>query len=360
MIDFRYHLVSIIAIFFALAAGIVLGAGPLSETIDDTLTEQTSQLREENRRLHEQLDSAAEENAYQEVFLQEVTPRLVSDQLDGARVAIIAMPGADDELIGAVREGMERSGAQAELTVRIQPSWTDPDSEPVLDQLATELVSTGTELGAGNGFDRGATVLASALLSEPAENGMPDEAADTVNTTVVTAFEEADLVQLEQDTSTAPSLAVIVAGAVSGDDGEERLARLVTLMGQLRGASGGVVLAGPLSSVDGGLIGALRGSDVAEQVSSVDVADQPSGRVAIVFALTEQQRGEAGHYGIGGGSDSALPPVPDTAAPTDETDGTDEGGDAGDGDPGDGDPGDGDPGDGDQGDGDTGDEGGDE
>jgi hypothetical protein len=29
VIDFRYHIVSIVAIFFALGAGVVLGAGPL-------------------------------------------------------------------------------------------------------------------------------------------------------------------------------------------------------------------------------------------------------------------------------------------------------------------------------------------
>ena len=29
MIDFRYHIVSIVAIFFALGAGVVLGSGPL-------------------------------------------------------------------------------------------------------------------------------------------------------------------------------------------------------------------------------------------------------------------------------------------------------------------------------------------
>ena len=37
MIDFRYHLVSIISIFMALAVGIVLGAGPLQGQIGDTL-----------------------------------------------------------------------------------------------------------------------------------------------------------------------------------------------------------------------------------------------------------------------------------------------------------------------------------
>ena len=38
MIDFRYHLVSIVSIFLALAVGIVLGAGPLKEDLGNTLT----------------------------------------------------------------------------------------------------------------------------------------------------------------------------------------------------------------------------------------------------------------------------------------------------------------------------------
>ena len=37
MIDFRYHLVSLISVFLALAVGIVLGAGPLRENLGDQL-----------------------------------------------------------------------------------------------------------------------------------------------------------------------------------------------------------------------------------------------------------------------------------------------------------------------------------
>ena len=47
MIDFRYHVVSLISVFLALAVGIALGAGPLKETIGDTLTGQVEQLRQE-------------------------------------------------------------------------------------------------------------------------------------------------------------------------------------------------------------------------------------------------------------------------------------------------------------------------
>lgn len=309
MIDFRYHLVSIIAIFFALAAGIVLGAGPLSDTIDDTLTDQTAALREENRNLHEQLETANEDTAYQEAFLQEVTPRLVSEQLTGERVAIIAMPGADEDVVAEVDAALESAGAESELTVSIDPTWTDPDSEPVLDQLATDLVSTGTELGQGNGYAHGATVLAAALLSAPVENGSIEEPAGTVNTTVVTAYEEAGLIQLQQDASAAPTLVVAVAGSVSGEDAEQRLGWLATLTTELRARSAGLVLTGPPATVDGGLLGFVRTEEI-ENVSTVDVANLPSGRVAVVFALGEQRQGESGHYGVVGEVDGALPPVP--------------------------------------------------
>ncbi len=40
MIDFRYHLVSIVSIFLALAVGIVLGAGPLQDQVGNTLTSE--------------------------------------------------------------------------------------------------------------------------------------------------------------------------------------------------------------------------------------------------------------------------------------------------------------------------------
>ena len=49
---------------------------------------------------------------------------------------------------------------------------------------------------------------------------------------------------------------------------------------------------------NGGLIKALRSdSEASKIVSSVDVADLPSGQMTVVFALVEQASGKAGHYG---------------------------------------------------------------
>lgn len=333
MIDFRYHLVSIIAVFFALAAGIVLGAGPLGETVDDTLADQTATLREENRNLREQLSATEADQAYQERFLEEVTPRLVGGQLEGAGVAVIALPGAEDDTVEGVREALSSAGATAELTVRIEPSWTDPDSEAVLDELASELVSSGTELPQeATGFERGAVVLAAALMAQPVGEPGQTGAHETVDTAAMTAFEESELIQLQQDASVAPTLAVLVAGSVSGDDAEDRLDRLTSLVGQIDAAGAGSVAAGPAATAESGLLASIRdGGDIAEAVSTVDSADLPSGRAAVVFALSEQAEGSTGHYGVVGETDGALPPVPDAAptAPVGENDGDGENADGG-------------------------------
>ena len=58
MIDFRYHLVSIVSIFLALAVGIVLGAGPLKEDLGNTLTRELTQLRQDKTDLRGELTAA--------------------------------------------------------------------------------------------------------------------------------------------------------------------------------------------------------------------------------------------------------------------------------------------------------------
>lgn len=47
MIDFRYHLVSLISVFLALAVGVVLGAGPLQSSLGNALNDQVASLRED-------------------------------------------------------------------------------------------------------------------------------------------------------------------------------------------------------------------------------------------------------------------------------------------------------------------------
>ncbi|MDU5317282.1 MAG: copper transporter, partial [Varibaculum cambriense] len=53
MIDFRYHLVSLMAVLVALTMGVVLGAGPLQGKISDTLSGQVTALSKQQAELRE-------------------------------------------------------------------------------------------------------------------------------------------------------------------------------------------------------------------------------------------------------------------------------------------------------------------
>src|SRR5690625_7376636 len=89
MIDFRYHLVSLISVFLALAVGIVLGAGPLREILGDQLAGQVEQLRTEQDQLRSQADELGIQNDQLASFITEIGPDLVADTLPGNDIAIL-------------------------------------------------------------------------------------------------------------------------------------------------------------------------------------------------------------------------------------------------------------------------------
>jgi hypothetical protein len=86
----------------------------------------------------------------------------------------------------------------------------------------------------------------------------------------------------------------------------------VTLARALDSGSTGAVVAGPASSATtGGVLAAIRAQpQVSAGVSTVDTGGTPMGDVTTVFALREQQLGNAGNYGF---SDGATAPLPSAA-----------------------------------------------
>jgi hypothetical protein len=314
VIDFRYHLVSIIAIFFALATGIILGAGPLDEQVDETLVDQIPQLRDENQQLRDQIVALEADLAFEESFVESVSPALVDGLLTDRQVALVLLPGADEEQAAAVRSQLEGAGAAISATVTVAPTWSDPDSEPALDTLAANLVTSGTTLPSeGTGYDRGAAVLAGALL-RPGDTPSVDVDSEQL-TAVATGYEEAGLAALELAEGDDPqaTLAVVVAGPPAEDDVERLTAIFTSLVSALDAAGDGSVLGGPPAAAgEGGVITAVReDQDLAGAVSTVDSIDFNTGRVTVVYAAVEQEQGGSGQYGRVGTTDGAVPVIED-------------------------------------------------
>lgn len=126
MVDFRYHIVSIVAVFLALAIGIVLGAGPLKTSSDVQLKAQVSDLRTAQSALQGSLDQTRGQVQFLDRFGAEVAPSLLGGRLAGLDVAVVALPGADPSTVAGVLAVLRQASATVSVQARLTGSWTDP------------------------------------------------------------------------------------------------------------------------------------------------------------------------------------------------------------------------------------------
>ncbi|MEW1959988.1 copper transporter [Kineococcus sp. NPDC059986] len=324
MIDFRYHVVSLVSVFLALAVGIVLGAGPLNEGISTGITDQVRQLTTEKNTLRTERDQALSTVDQQDAWAEAVGPALVARQLGGRSVAVVELPGADSSQVDATTEELQAAGATVSSQVTLQDKWFDSSQTATADRqkAASSLTGqlTAAPATAAGTEDLLAAELSRALVtSELAQAEGPDDGARTVLTTL----SDAGLVDVQGGTGTAPAratLVVVVGGAGDADatDAVRRstAAAWTALLRELDGASAGAVLAGPPdAAADGGPVAVLRADgDLAADVSSVDDLDSPIGRINVVLALRQQLTGGAGQYGTADSATEVSPPLPAAAS----------------------------------------------
>src|SRR5659263_644551 len=128
MIDFRYHLVSLISVFLALAVGIVLGAGPLREGIGDTLTGQVEVLRADRDQLRADLEERTVDSNDRDAWISTMGAQVSAGTLTGRTVAIVVLPDATDDDVNAVADVLGSAGAQVTAQVRLTEAWTTSDA----------------------------------------------------------------------------------------------------------------------------------------------------------------------------------------------------------------------------------------
>lgn len=320
MIDFRYHLVSLVSVFMALAIGVVLGAGPLRESLGDTLTSQVRALRTDKEALQQAVANRDADITGRDELLAGLGASLLPGQLEGRSVVVVTLPGADPEAVGPLVADLATAGAEVTGTVQVQPTWSDPEQAAFRRELAGQLVqyldprpeaSLGTE-------GELAVTLARSLVSTSGGAQRPATAQQALDGLVA-----GELVTVEQEQPVLADLAVVVsgspadaAGAEDAEWSESATTAHLALLEQLDGESSGTVLAGPQSDDgEGGLLAALRAdAALTEVVSSVDGLANPGARISVVLALREQAEGRAGQYGTGASAQAVVPPYSPPAA----------------------------------------------
>jgi hypothetical protein len=303
VISLRQHAISLAAVFVALAVGVVLGSGLLSNAM-------MSGVREENRNLHNQVNSLNDEKnvlnakiASGNTFDTQMAGRMVHDALNGKSTVIFRAPDAKDEDVDAVTKIVGQAGGAVTGTVSLTQEFVDANSAeklhavvnasvlPAGAQLSTKLVDQGSQAG---------DLLGIALLinRDPAVPPVDDGQRDTV----LAALRDTGFIGYgNQHVGAANAAIVVTGGSLSNDAGNQGVS-VARFAAALAPHGSGVVLAGRGGSSDGpAAVGVARAdASITPLISTVDDVDDESGRVTAVLGAADLiNGGRTGQYGTG-------------------------------------------------------------
>lgn len=373
MIDFRYHVVSIIAVFLALTVGLVLGSSFVGDAAYGQLRHEVNNLNTSanaDRASEGQLQSQVR---FRDAFIDQLAPGLVADRLDGDNVAVVVLPGAANTAVNDTETILKKAGATLGTQVTVHDAFTDPGQQGQLGTLAKqqrpagvtpigtstpELAATDlaaaltrggrapsttdsksidskstdkTAVGTSGGkqiqppahpVKTPAKATATAPSSGGATPGSTDHAAggsvltQAQASNILSAFGDAGFVSVSNMPTAPVDMTVVVSGQPSGtaDQADRDNTGDLALLRALQGDESGTVLAGtaPAATEPGLIAASIADTWSSTHISTVDSADLTAGEVAVVFSLTDAASGKYGHYGMTGNTDG---PLPKSAAP---------------------------------------------
>ncbi|HST49417.1 copper transporter [Jatrophihabitans sp.] len=302
MISYRYHLVSLIAVFLGIALGVVIGTSALNGAVVGDLRSQVSDLKKNDSALAAQNQVLRARSANADVLAQTYGAKIASGSLAKTPVVLLGAPGAPKGMLDTVADQVEAAGGSVASRLQLSKDFSDPRRANDIRSLATSgLHPIGLQLPTTD--DAGA--LAGALLGYVLlGHGQSTDLAQ-----VIAGFGTLNMVKNAGKTPAAGKLLLLVApGALPKDSDAGRM--LLTFTTQLGAPTGGptVVVGDPAADTAGGLVALVRQDETASKaVSSVDDANSPLGALTVVLTGAETLAGRKGHYGVGADNDGLLP-----------------------------------------------------
>ncbi|HKN96784.1 MAG TPA: copper transporter [Pseudonocardiaceae bacterium] len=312
MISLRYHVVSIGAVFLALALGVLLGSTTLSDSLlsglsgqKDRLGEQVADLQTQRNALHAQLGDA-------DRFATGVGPLAVRGLLDQRTVVLVTTPNASQSDADGLTGLLKAAGAHVTGQLQLTEAFSDPNRADQLNSLVTRLIPAGAQLPVASDAGTLAGGLIGDLVLLHRTTGAP-QATAAERSAALAGLASAGFVKPVQQLQPAQLAVVLTGGAQAGPSAGDRATMLARFATQLQKSGAGTVLAGGAGSATGsGPVGVVRADDSAGSIlSTVDDVDRAAGRVVTVLALRDQSAGRPGAYGTAG---NASAPAPQPAA----------------------------------------------
>lgn len=312
MISLRHHVISLAAVFLALAIGMILGSGLFSDTMVTGLRGDKGDLQGEVRTLQDQKTALQDKLTAADQFDAQMSGRIVRDALAGKSVVLFRTPDAADEDVEATTRLIDRAGGRVSGTIALTEEFVAGDSADKLSSVVNSpILPAGAQLGAATdpGTQAG-DLIGIALLADRAPAAVPVD--DDARATVLTALRDTGFVAYDPDGQLGPAdTAVIITGGALPADAGNRGLTVARFAAGLAPHGAGTVLAGRDGSATGISAVAVARSEpaTAEAVTTVDDIGAESGRITAVLALQAMIAGvPPGRYGVGAGAVSVTVP----------------------------------------------------
>jgi hypothetical protein len=316
VVNLRFHIASLVAVFFALAIGIGVGSSVVRsgvlERTESQLKSLDARLGQRNKALADLRDERTLDNTLDRVLDRRVLDVALAD----VPVVVVSTPGVTEKDLTVVVKLLQGSKADVAGTVRVLASARlGPEVDSQFAAIAIGSYSTDPKKVAGTLRERLVDVLAAGETSSTSLDALRSakvvdarDAAGKRGTIVVTE---------------ATRVVMVSVGDAKVNGAQAFLLPFLRAIG--REKPGGVVVVDALSAAAEGkstdrankvvsAVGSVRrNAATASRVSTIDGVFGTNDvvgrarRVALVLSLLDADRKKVGHYGTGVGAASLVP-----------------------------------------------------
>ena len=303
MIDLRFHIISLVAVFLSLALGILLGSSVIQGAIVDRLESDIRRYREERDDAVDRVtEREAESRELNTRLRNDFTPWSVHQRLEGAAFVVVsdgALPPWRDHVLAA----LESAGADPAGTIVLEDKWQLRTPEDRDDLIEAVQNGAATTLARGDEMAETALgLLGERFFEEPDAGELIDE------------LESAGFISVpdraDGDWPPPGSIVVVLSAARASEETVTPGATtFVSTLAEEARAPGALVLSD--RPEDASLVRALRDDRrLPDSVSTFDSATDETdpGGLGIVAALVAATEGRGGHFGSEEGRTFVAPP----------------------------------------------------
>lgn len=309
MITFRYHIVSLVSVFLALAIGIALGGGPLKGEVDNSLVKELAARKKVQSEQRQEIRRLRASGSFADGYAKATAPTVLAGQLRGVPVAVVSMPGANRATVSSLQDLVSTSGGKLVGRYRVGDKLGDDANKGLVDQLGTQLESEADDVEMPDDvstYQRFGLLLGRAIGT----TSRSPQRYDTTSSSLVSGFGTAGLVSAVGTPTGRARVVLVVTGPGEKGRSQAGIDEIHSVVADaLTDQVSSVVLAGPADAArDGGLIRKIRDDvGLSASLSTVDSAGTGAGAVVSLLAAAQDLKGGTGQYGAVDAADGPVP-----------------------------------------------------